>query len=73
MLRMHLGREEAEAFMEDERWLRHVLKDDTLARVVAHDYHGTPHGQKEQALLGDVMARFDVKFPELLSKVEEMR
>jgi hypothetical protein len=73
ILRLHLGREEAEALMGDERWLRNVLKDEALARVVAHDFHGTPHGQMERALLGDVFESFDVKFPELLTKVEEMR
>lgn len=73
MLRLHLGREEAESLIGDERWLRHVLKDDTLARVVAHDYHGTPHGTREKMLLGDVFESFDVKFPELLSRVEDLR
>jgi len=73
ILRLHLGREEAEALIGDERWLKHVLKDEELARVVAHDFHGTPHGQMERALLGDVFDSFEVKFPELLTKVEEMR
>ena len=72
MLRLHLGREEADALMDDERWLRHVLKDDTLARVVAHDYRGTPHDQRERISLSDVLDSFDVKFPELLKKVEAL-
>jgi hypothetical protein len=72
MLRLHLSREEAEALMDDERWLRNVLRDDTLARVVAHDYRGNPHGQRERMVLGDVLDSFDVKFPELLSKVEAL-
>jgi hypothetical protein len=70
MLRLHLGREETEALMDDVRWLRHVLKDDALARIVAYDFRGTPRDRAARAAFGDVLDSFETQFPELLSKVE---
>jgi len=73
MLRRHLTRAEVESLMQDDRWLRHALRDEDLTLLMRHDFKGASFkGEEARGLIG-MMTDFEVKFPELLGKVEAFR
>jgi hypothetical protein len=73
MLRRHLTRAEVESLIQDDRWLKYTLQDEDLTLLMRHDFKGASLNGEEARGLIEMMTDFDVKFPELLKKVEIFR
>jgi hypothetical protein len=70
MLRRHLTRGEVESLMQDARWLKWTLRDDDLRELIAADLRGAVPQADLDPTARALIEEFDLRFKELVRKVE---